>query len=106
MELPDSPRILERMRDHRLEKLHQIGPVLGGSLVRFAKHNSLYLTDKVKGKTRTLYIPLDRLEEVKAWNANHKEAKRLLTELSKIQRALLRAESGRDRPSGEKNNPS
>jgi hypothetical protein len=81
------------MREARLRRLRALGPVLAGSLVRFPNHNSRYLTDKVRGKTRTLYIPLDRLEEVKAWNQNHKEARRLLRELSEIQRQLLRAET-------------
>ena len=92
MDLPKAKGTLRRMRDARLRKLHEIGPVLAGSLVTFPKHNSLYLTDKVKGKTRTLYIPLDRLDEVKQWNANHKHAKQLLDELNQIQRALLQEE--------------
>lgn len=89
MDLPKTKGVLRRMRDARLRKLHDIGPCLAGSLVKFPNHNSLYLTDKLQGKTRTIYIPLDRLEEVKVWNANHKKAKQLLDELSQIQRALL-----------------
>ena len=92
MNLPKEKGTLKRMRDARLGNLHNIGPCLAGSLVKFPKHNSLYLTDKVKGKTRTLYIPLDRLDEVKQWNANHKQAKQLLDELNQIQRALLHGE--------------
>ena len=84
--------VLGRMRDARLRRLRTLGPVLAGSLVRFPNHNSRYLTDKVRGKTRTLYIPLDHLKEVTAWNRNDKDAKRLLRELSEIQRELLRAE--------------
>ena len=84
--------VLGRMRDARLRRLRTLGPVLAGSLVRFPNHNSRYLTDKVRGKTRTLYVPLDRLEEVKGWNENQKQARRLLRELSEIQRELLRAE--------------
>jgi hypothetical protein len=92
MRLPKSPTILKRMRQGRLGRLRRLGFVLAGSLVRLPGHQSLYLTDKVRGKTRTLYIPLNRLDEVKGWNAQYKEGKRLLTELSAIQRALLRGE--------------
>lgn len=92
MDLPKPNGTLRRMRDARLRKLHDIGPCLAGSLVQFPNHNSRYLTDKVKGKTRTMYIPLDRLDEVKQWNTNHKQAKQLLDELSQIQRALLQGE--------------
>jgi len=92
MRLPKSPTLLRRMRQARLRRLRAMGFVLGGSLAPFPRHTSLYLTDKVGGKTRTLYIPLNRLEEVKRWNANYKLAKRLLAELSEIQRRLLVAE--------------
>jgi hypothetical protein len=92
MRLPKSPTVLRQMRQARLRRLRAMGFVLAGSLVRFPAHTSLYLTDKVKGKTRTLYIPLSRLEEVKEWNVNYKLAKRLLAELSEIQRKLLVAE--------------
>ncbi len=92
MRLPKSPTLLRRMRQARLRRLRAVGFVLAGSLVRFPGHTSLYLTDKVRGKTRTLYIPLNRLDEVKQWNANYKLAKKLLAELSEIQRRLLVAE--------------
>ena len=92
MRLPKSPTILKRMRQGRLGRLRALGFLLAGSLVAMPRHHSLYLTDKVRGKTRTLYIPLDRLDEVKRWNAEHREGRRLLAELSEIQRALLREE--------------
>lgn len=92
MRLPKSPTVLRHLRRARLRRLRNIGFVLGGSLVHFPGHTSRYLTDKVGGKTRTLYIPLSRLEEVKEWNQNHKVAKRLIAELSEIQRKLFLAE--------------
>lgn len=92
MRLPRSRSLLRRMRDARLRRLAALGPMLGGSLVKMPKHNSLYLTDTHRGKTRTMYIPLARLEEAKQWNATFKQAKQLLRELSEIQRKLLREE--------------
>jgi hypothetical protein len=92
MRLPKSPSLLRRMRRARLKRLGRLGFVLAGSLVRQPGHESLYLTDKAGGVTRTLYIPLGRLEEVKGWNREHRDGKRLLGELSEIQRALLVAE--------------
>ena len=102
MELPETPGALRRMRDARLKRLSGIGPMLKGSLVKMPKHTSLYLTDSKKGKTRTMYIPLDRLEEAKEWNANYKEAKRLIEELCGIQRALLQAEIEKVRKARER----
>jgi hypothetical protein len=92
MKLPRSRSLLRRMRDARLRRLGRLGPMLGGSLVKMPKHTSLYLTDKHRGKTRTMYIPLAWLEEAKQWNATFKKAKKLLGELSEIQRKLLREE--------------
>jgi len=90
--LPKSLSLLRRMRDARLRELGRLGPMLAGSLVVFPRHSSRYLTDKMAGKTRTLYVPLGRLKEVTVWNQHHKKARRLLTELSEIQRAMLLAE--------------
>ena len=85
--------ILRRMLDARLRTLHAVpAGLLAGSLVRLPGHRSRYLTEKVAGKTRTLYIPLDRLEEVTRWNRNFQEAKRLLRELADLQRKRLVAE--------------
>jgi hypothetical protein len=92
MRLPQSTSLLRRMRDARLRQLRCLGPMLGGSLVRFPHHSSLYLTDKCRGKTRTLYIPLHCLQEVQQWHASFVAAKRLIAELSEIQRKLLRVE--------------
>jgi hypothetical protein len=92
MELPKARGVLKRMVRARLQRLRDIGPCLAGSLVKQPGHNSRYLTDKVRGKTRTLYIPLDLLDEARQWNENHKEARRLLRELEAVQRALLEAE--------------
>ena len=82
MKLPQARGVLRRMHQARLRRLRGIGPCLAGSLVRQPGHRSRYLTDKVCGKTRTLYIPLDRLDEVRQWNANFQEARKLLQELS------------------------
>ena len=92
MRIPKSQSLLRRMRDARLRELGRLGPMLGGSLVAFPGHSSRYLTDKVAGKTRTLYVPLGRLKEVKEWNQSWRKARQLLGELSRLQRAILRQE--------------
>ena len=80
------------MRQARLARLRRAKTALAGSLVSMPGHQSLYLTDKVRGKTRTLHIPLDRLDEAKAWNREFRGLKQALQELCEIQRALLCAE--------------
>jgi hypothetical protein len=92
------------MRDARVKKLARIGPVLAGSLVQIAKHCGRagcrcqkgekhvgwYLTRSVKGKTQTTYVPLEMLEEVQGWTQEHQRLKKLIAEVSELNRALIR----------------
>jgi len=66
------------MRDARIKKLAQTGPLLAGSLVQIAKHCGRagchcqkgekhvgwYLTRSVQGKTQTTYVPQDMLDDI------------------------------------------
>jgi len=79
-----------------LEKLQGMGAVLAGSLVK-NKGTGYVLTDKVRGKTRTMYISEQMYEQAKEWNEHHREAKKLLQDLSEIQRELIRLESQRSK---------
>jgi len=51
--------------------------LLGGTVTRTMVGNSLRMTvtDKVDGKTRTLFVPAERQEEVSRWNENWKEVR-------------------------------
>ena len=97
-------RHFTRMRDARLKKLARIKPFVSASLVTIArtcgnkrckcakghKHTSFYLTYKQKGKTHTLYVPVDLVEEVKQWVREHKRIKLLMQEVSGLQRLIIR----------------
>ena len=105
MKVPDHPTLIRRMRDGRVKKLAAERPVLRGSLVRIAKHCGRpgchcqtgekhvgwYLTRPVKGKTQTTYVPLEILEEVQGWTQEYRRLKRLVAEISELNRALIRA---------------
>jgi hypothetical protein len=58
---------------------HQGGP----------KHPVLYLTWKEDGKTRSLYVPKNLQEEVKAWVDNYKKLKQLIRQVTLIQRQVI-----------------
>ena len=104
MKVPDHPTLLRRMRDARVGQLVAHRPVLGGSLVRIAKHCGRsgchcqrgekhvgwYLTRAVQGKTQTTYVPQEILEEVQGWIHEHRRLKKLMAELSELNRALIR----------------
>ena len=104
MKAPERPTLIRRMRDARIEKLAQLGPVMAGSLVQIAKHcgragchchkgekhMGWYLTRSVKGKTQTTYVPLEILEEVQGWIQECRRLKELIAEISELNRALIR----------------
>jgi len=60
-------------------------------------HLAWHLTYKVQGKTRTIYVPLDLLEDVRAWIAEHKRLKILLDEIHQLTAALVRTHSRHQR---------
>jgi hypothetical protein len=106
MRVPEHPTRIRRMLDSRLAKLSAGKPVLAASLVLTTKncgrdachcrqggplHTAWHLTFKVKGKTRTVYVPLGLLDEVRSWVAEHKRIKTLLAEIHDLSVALIRS---------------
>lgn len=96
--------ILETRRDAKLKKLAEIGPILQGSIARVGvkcgnpdckcargeKHTSNILTKKVNGKTKSVYVPADMLEEAKQWTQEYKKVKELMKEISNYNEQILR----------------
>src|SRR5450756_1818937 len=74
-------------RQAALRRLGQIGPFLEGSLCSFQRPGcsapGWHLTFKVKAKTRTVYVPMDLVSEVKAWNRTYRQLKQLIREVSR-----------------------
>lgn len=105
MNTPSHPTLIKRMCDARVKKLAAASPVLAASLVviektcgrpgcrclRGEKHAGHYLTYKEKGKTRTVYVPLDMLEDVRLWVKEHQRIKALSQEISQLAIALVRS---------------
>jgi DNA-binding transcriptional regulator LsrR (DeoR family) len=105
MRVPEHPTVIRRMLDSRLGKLAGATPVLAASLVQISKHcgraachcqqggplhTAWHLTYKVKGKTRTVYVPVDLLDEVRSWLEEHKRIKAVLAEIHELTVALVR----------------
>ena len=100
--------VLEARRDARLKELAGIGPVLEGSLARIGvrcgnpncrcargeKHTSHILKRQVQGRTQSLYVPVDLVEEARRWVDEYRRARRLLSEVSELNRTILRAYVG------------
>jgi hypothetical protein len=69
-------------REAILRRIADIGPFIEGTLVKVprkdCRHVAHRLTYKVKRKTRAVYVPLERVEDVKAWTKEYKRLKQLI----------------------------
>lgn len=97
--------VLKTRRDARIKLLGAVGPVLQGSLseigvtcgnpnckcARGEKHRSHVLTKKVRGRTKSLYVPLDMVGEVREWLDEHRRVKALLKEISELNEKIIRS---------------
>lgn len=104
MKTPKTPALIQRSLHARQKQLQAKGPVLAASLVtirracgnpncrcaRGQKHPGHYLTWKVKSKTRTAYVPVDLVPQVKIWTQEYRRIKQLIRELTQLSLALIR----------------
>jgi hypothetical protein len=82
-----------RARESTLRQIAQIGPFLEGSLSPFKRPGCTqpgwHLTFKQRGRTRTLYVPMGLVAEVKQWTLNYRRLKRLIRQVTRHSRALI-----------------
>lgn len=82
------------LRAAALARLAQTPPFLEGSLCPVKRPGCAtpgwHLTFKQKGKTRTVYVPIDLVSEVKTWTQNHRRLKKLIREVSRHSLGLIR----------------
>jgi hypothetical protein len=81
-------------RQAALRQIAQIGPLLEGSLSAFQRPGCTrpgwHLTFKAQGRTRTLYVPMELVAEVKQWTLNYRRLKGLIRQVTRHSRALIR----------------
>jgi hypothetical protein len=92
------------MLQSRLKQMTPTGPALAASLAEVKKtcgqpscacrngglkHTAWHLSLKVDGKTRTVYVPVDLLDDVRLWVAEHQRLKRLQAEVTQLTLALV-----------------
>jgi hypothetical protein len=105
MRIPKHPTLIRSMLDARLAELTTETPILAASLVQVSKHcgracchcqqggplhTAHHLTFKVKGKSKTVYVPHDLLDDVRKWIAEHKRLKALQGEINQLTLALIK----------------
>jgi|SRR6516165_9033498 len=116
MRVPDHPTLIRRMLNARLSRLGGGSePILAASLVEVRRrcgqpscrcgkggplHASHQLTFKDSGKTRTVYVPIDLVDEVRSWVENHKRLKTLLNEIHRLSVALVKTHVTQQRRKG------
>ena len=96
---------LKRKREGLLKKLAGVGPFVDGSIAKVKrrcgnkrckcylkgqKHESYYLMYKVAGVTKAVYIPVDMEEEVRQWNEEHKRLKKIIAEINRANKEIIR----------------
>ena len=54
------------------------------------KHPCCLLTNKVKGKTKAVYVPVDMAEEVEQWVNEYKKIKKLLREIDQLSEQVIK----------------
>jgi len=81
-------------RAFALRQLALTGPFLEGHLGQFKRPGCAtpgwHLTFKQKGKTRTVYVPMSLVPEVKQWTRNFKRLKQRIREVTRHSLALVR----------------
>jgi hypothetical protein len=105
MKIPKHPTLIRRHLEARLKEFKPDGPFVAASLVAFRRkcgrpgchcqsgegHLAHHLTYKVKGKTRSVYVPQDLLAEVQQWVSEHKRLKPLMRHISNLALAQIQA---------------
>jgi hypothetical protein len=104
MRIPAHPTEIRRLLDARRKRLAPDKPVLAATLTQVRKrcgypacrchrgqpHLAWHLTYKAQGKTRTVYVPHDLLDDVRSWIGEHKRLKGLLDEIHQLSVALVK----------------
>jgi len=84
----------ETRRQNTLRQLARIGAFVEGTLSsvkrRGCRKPGWQLTYKVKGKTRTVYVPMDMAEEVAGWTKEFKRLKKLARKVTRHSLAIIR----------------
>ena len=77
-----------------LAQIGQTGPFLEGHLSSFKRPGCAlpgwHLTFKQQGKTRTVYVPLDLVAEVKLWTRNYQRLKKHIRQVTRHSLGLIR----------------
>jgi hypothetical protein len=87
-----------------LRKIAHVGPFLEGALCQFQRPGCAqpgwHLTFKQQGRTRTVYVPMDLVSDVKSWTRTYKHLKRLIREVTRHSLGLIHGHVANRRAAG------
>jgi hypothetical protein len=89
---PSQARYRE-LQANTLKQIGKVGAFVEGSLCEFKragrKSSSWHLTFKVNNKTRTVYVPVDMVKEVRQWTREYRRLKQLIRKETKQSLAVI-----------------
>jgi len=103
--LVSQARLLQSLEKRRKE-LGELGVCMNGTLCQRSgkcadpecdchkgvrKHLSWQVTQAEHGKTHTVYIPAEMVDQVREWTENHRKAKQLMKEMSALCEKYIRS---------------
>lgn len=90
---PLAPNHHTQARDQALRQIARLGPFLEGALCQFKRPGCAkpgwHLTFKQKGRTRTVYVPMDLVSDVTSWTRTYKHLKKLIRQVTRHSLALI-----------------
>ena len=107
MRMPKSINTVRRQIAAKIRSLGEAGTFMPGSFVekrwRCAKpdcicnrtgkkHTAFAVTSKVKGRTKSVYVPVGMAEEVKGWVKEYRRVQKTMKEIGALAEQLIRLE--------------
>lgn len=105
MRMPKSIATVKRQIEAKIRSLGEAGIFMSGSFIEKRwkcakpdcicnrtgkKHTAYAVTSKVKGKTKSIYVPVDQAEEVRQWVQEYKRIQKVLKEINALAEQLIR----------------
>jgi hypothetical protein len=96
---------LKAQMNAKIRLIGQSKAFMSGTFVRKANNGSVgfSVTSKVKGKTKSIYVPVDLAEEVEQWTKEYKKVKKLMKEIDALAEQIIKAHSAKKRAESPKN---
>jgi hypothetical protein len=107
MKTPEPPQNRHhKLQASYLKQLAQVGPFVEGTLSEYKragrKASSWHLTYKIEGKTRTVYVPVDMVEEVRQWTEQFRQLKQLIRKETTQSLAIIHGHAASRRAASRK----